>query len=158
MRSLGAPLISFVAALSIGACTTATQACQPTSPNGSTPPAESPDPNYFGNGQLWTAFWPEGTVLFEPGGPSYIGSDGTLAMKFPWWRGEGVVGKLEIKGRRLDGHAPPLRAEILEDYGDTGFQSSSLIFPTAGCWEVTGHAGDAELTFVTRVVGSEGQE
>jgi len=51
---------------------------------------------------LWTAFWPEGTVLFEPGGPSYIGSDGTLAMKFPWWRGEGVVGKLEIKGRRLD--------------------------------------------------------
>ncbi|HLC03673.1 MAG TPA: hypothetical protein VJK02_11595 [Anaerolineales bacterium] len=79
-------------------------------------------------------------------------------MKFPWWRGEGVVGKLEIKGRRLDGHAPPLRAEIPEGYGDTGFQSSSLIFPTAGCWEVTGHAGDAELTFVTRVVGSEGQE
>lgn len=51
----------------------------------------------------------------------------------------------------------PLIAEIPEGYGDTGFQASTIIFPTVGCWEVTGRAGDAELSFVTRVVKLEGQ-
>jgi hypothetical protein len=36
--------------------------------------------------------------------------------------------------------------------GDIGFQATALIFPTPGCWEVTGHVGSTTLTFVTRVV------
>jgi len=47
---------------------------------------------------------------------------------------------------------PPLRARIPDGYGDTGFQATALIFPTEGCWEVTGKVGEASRTFVTRVV------
>jgi hypothetical protein len=56
-------------------------------------------------------------------------------MKVGWWRG--ASGRLSIDGRRLDAAAPPLQAAVLEGYGDRGFQSSSLIFPTEGCWEIT---------------------
>jgi len=89
-------------------------------------------------------------VIFARHGPGFVGSDGSLAMKWPWWRG--VSGKLTIEGRRLDAPAPPLRAHIPEGYGDSGFQSTALIFPTQGCWEVTGIVGNAQLTFVTLVV------
>jgi hypothetical protein len=71
-------------------------------------------------------------------------------MKFGWERG--VRGQLTIEGRRLDASAPPLRADIPRGYGDIGFQSTAIIFPTPGCWEVTGQVGSATLTFVTKVV------
>jgi hypothetical protein len=71
-------------------------------------------------------------------------------MKFGWWRG--VSGQLSIQGRRLDGPAPPLRAEVPDGYGDTGFQASGVIFPTEGCWEITGQVGAARLTFVNFVI------
>ena len=74
-------------------------------------------------------------------------------MKFPWVRG--VRGKLTIQGKRLDAPAPPLRAHIPDGYGDTGFQATGIIFPSEGCWEVTGKVGDSSLTFVTRVVRVE---
>lgn len=134
--------------------------CAVTLPNGSELPGvvthrgpnDNPgdNSNLYGNGKLWTTLWPNGTVVFRPGGPGSVESDGSLGMKFPWWRG--VRGKLAISGRRLDGAAPSLRAHIPEGYGDTGFQSTALIFPTPGCWEVTGKVGDASLTFVTRVL------
>jgi hypothetical protein len=116
-------------------------------------PREGPVKNSHGNGSLWTMLWPDGIVVFRPGGPGFVLSDGSLSMKLPWWRG--VRGKLTIQGRRLDRSAPSLRADIPEGYGDTGFQATALIFPTEGCWEVTGRAGDASLTFVTRVVRAQ---
>ena len=88
--------------------------------------------------------------MFKPGGPGFVLDDGSLAMKFPWWRG--VQGPLRIDGRRLDASAPPLRADIPSGYGERGFQATSLIFPVPGCWEVTGRVGNASLTFITRVV------
>jgi hypothetical protein len=124
--------------------------CPVTVPNGSTPPGEQPSPDYHGNGQLWTGLWPEGKVIFEPGGPGTIYEDGSLGMKWPWWRG--VEGRLTIEGRRLDAPAPLLRHTIPNGYGESGFQATGLIFPTEGCWEVTGKVGQAELTFVTLVV------
>jgi len=127
-----------------------TQACVVTPPNGNTPPGERRSPFHHGNGILWTALWPEGKVVFRPGGPGFVLADGSLSMKFPWWRG--VQGNLAIEGRRLDAPAPPLRATIPESYGDTGFQATGIIFPTAGCWRVTGKVGAASLTFVTLVV------
>lgn len=130
--------------------------CPLTAPNGSTPPGEQASEMYHGNGKIWTVLWPDGAVLFEPGGPGEMRPDGSLAMKFPWWRGEGASGALQIEGVRLDGEAPPLQAEIPEGYGETGLQASALVFPTEGCWQVTARAGEAELTIVTRVVKENG--
>lgn len=104
----------------------------------------------YGNNGLSTSLFEGGTVVFRPGGPGFVLPDGSLSMKFPWCRS--VRGKLTITGRRLDAPAPPLRASIPEGYGEIGFQATALIFPTAGCWEVTGKVGEASLTFVTRVV------
>ncbi len=129
----------------------ATADCPVTLPNG-----RSPDvPNMFfslGNDDdtLYTIPWEDGIVIFEPGGPGSIEPDGSLAMKFPWYRA--VPGQLAIEGRRLDAEAPPLRSRIPEGYGEIGFQATALIFPTEGCWEVTGRVGEASLTFVTLVV------
>jgi hypothetical protein len=80
--------------------------------------------------------------------------DGSMEEKFPWWRG--VSGGLAIRGQRLDGSAPPLRADIPSGYGDSGFQATSIIFPTEGCWRVTGSVGTASLTFVVLVEAPPG--
>jgi hypothetical protein len=82
--------------------------------------------------------------------PEQIQQDGSVSTKFGWWRG--APGELRITGRRLDGTAPPLRAELPDGYGEQGFKPSGVYFPTEGCWEVTGTLGDTRLTFVTKVV------
>lgn len=92
--------------------------------------------------------WPHNVVIATP---DYIAPDGSVGMKWPWWW-KGVNGKLVITGRRLDGEAPPLTAAIPSGYENRGFQPSGISFPTAGCWEVTGTVGDAQLTFVTLVL------
>jgi len=88
--------------------------------------------------------------VFKPGGAGFITPDGSLGMKFGWTRGVG--GKLRIEGRRLDAPASALRSDIPNGYGEIGFQATSLVFSTPGCWAVTGRVGDASLTFVTKVV------
>jgi hypothetical protein len=127
--------------------------CNVTVPNGVSASIEQLSPEVYGNGMLsvWLG-WPDGTVVFKPGGAGFVLPDGSLSMKFGWERG--VRGALVIDGHRLDAPAPPLRANIPRGYGDIGFQSTALIFPTPGCWEVTGHVRDARLTFVTTVVKS----
>jgi hypothetical protein len=124
--------------------------CTVTPPNGIVAGEQQAEPSSYGNSQVSVLVWPEGTVVFRPGGPGFTTPGGSLGMKFPWVRG--VSGQLEIEGRRLDAAAPPLAAEVPRGYGDRGFQASYVIFPTPGCWEVTGRVGDASVTFVTRVV------
>lgn len=121
-----------------------------TKPNGPAPRREELSGLSYGNRFLRVSLWPNGTVIFRPGGPGIIFPDGSLSMKFGWWRS--VRGKLTIKGRRLLATGPPLRAEIPEGYDDIGFQATSITFPTEGCWEVTGKVGRASLTFVTKVI------
>src|SRR5262249_26962822 len=75
----------------------------------------------------------------------YAGKDGN---KVAWIRPARV--RLVITGRRLDGPPAPLQADTLGVY-DTQFQVSGMTFPSAGCWEVIGKAGDKELRFVTLV-------
>jgi hypothetical protein len=123
--------------------------CDVTRPNGIAAGAEQ-DPNSFGNRQVSVALWPDGTVVFKPGGAGFVTRDGSLGMKFGWQRG--VRGRLRIEGRRLDASASALRAEVPNGYGDLDFQATYLIFSTPGCWEVTGHVGDSSVTFVTKVV------
>jgi hypothetical protein len=65
---------------------------------------------------------------------------------------DGVKGKLTIDGRSLHRPGLGLTAEIPDGYGDEGFQTTALVFPEPGCWEVTVRAGDDSLTFVTRAV------
>jgi hypothetical protein len=107
------------------------------------------DPYHHGDSDLSVALWSNGIVLFHQGGHGFRTRDGGLGTKFGWRRG--VTGKLKITGRRLDAAAPPLRAHIPFGYGERGFQSTYIIFPTTGCWEVTGKAAEASLTFVTQV-------
>ena len=121
--------------------------CPLTLPNGRTPPGGNAAGMNHGNGKLWTAMWPHNVVIATP---DYIERDGSVGMKWPWWRG--ARGKLTIIGRRLDGEAPPLAAVIPSGYGTSGFQPSGISFPTEGCWKVTGAAGGAKLTFVTLIL------
>lgn len=109
---------------------------------------------WYGNELLSVAgLWSDGTIVFKPGGPGFVTSDGALGMKFGWMRR--ARGRINATGRRLDGAAPPLRLETPNGYSDIGFQASYLIFPTPGCWEVTAQVGvhdDSQTTFITRVV------
>jgi len=126
--------------------------CEVTTPNGIAAGPEHPA-NSYGNPQLSAGpfgLWPDGTVVFQPGGAGFITRDGSLGMKFGWQRS--IRGPLRITGQRLDAPAPPLRAEISDGRGDPGFVATYLIFSTPGCWEVTARVGDATLKIVTRVV------
>ncbi len=69
-------------------------------------------------------------------------------LKVGWFRPAGA--DLQITGRRLDGQAPPLEAEVPCCY-PTRFQATGLIFPTEGCWEVNAKAAESTLTFVVTV-------
>lgn len=77
--ALLAPALVFVVA-----CRSAPAGCPVTVANGSAPPGERASPGYHGNGQLWTALWTEGTVVFRSGGPGSTGPDGALGMKWPF--------------------------------------------------------------------------
>lgn len=132
--------------------------CPITLPNGTRNPLRPPgcsgkvlpEQGFYGNhgnGKLWVTLPENGILRLKPM------EDGRLGKKFPWWRH--VCGRLTITGRRLDAPSQPLEASIPEGYGDTGFQATGVHFSTEGCWEVTGRAGDAELTFVLEVRKSD---
>ena len=71
-------------------------------------------------------------------------------MKFGWQTS--VSGPFRITGRRLDGDAPPMWGDgATGQVVPPGFHATALVFPTVGCWEVTGRVGDASLTFVVEV-------
>jgi hypothetical protein len=93
-------------------------------------------------GPIPTGGWPSGGALSSGGGGAVKG------QKTYWVRPAGQP--LVITGRRIDGPAPALEANIPCCYS-TGFQIVALFFPTEGCWEVSAAAGDRELVFVTQV-------
>ena len=110
--------------------------------------ATSDCPGDYGNAGLLVGLQPE--IVFRPGGAGFVLPDGSLAWKFGWCRR--ARGKLSVRGRRLDGGSPPARADIGPDNGEPGFVPMHLIFPTPGCWQITGEAGGSSVTFVTHVV------
>jgi len=102
----------------------------------------------YGNGKLWVGgLWPGGVLAVDS---KFVDERGAVNMKFGWWRK--TSGKLRITGRRIDAAAPPARGEAPDGYGPSGFQASGVIFPTEGCWEITGDIGTASLTFTTFVI------
>ena len=134
----------------------AIESCPVTLPNGKSPAGEDDSDFNLGNenGTIFTIPWPNGTVIFSPNGPGAKEPDGSLGMKWPWYRT--VEGDVVITGRRLDEKAPPPRTVVLrgneDGYGETGFHPSGLWFSGPGCWEMTAAIGDESLTFVTLVV------
>jgi hypothetical protein len=101
----------------------------------------------FGNEDLWVGgIGRDGVILADA---AMVAADGTIGWKLGWWRV--TPGDLSITGRRLDGDAAPLRASVPDGYGASGFQASGVDLPTGGCWEITGLAGGAPLSFVTFV-------
>lgn len=120
--------------------------CPITRPNGSRPPGSTFGSEFHGNGSIWVGVWDANVVVWK------ADAEGSVTAKFGWWRG--VPGALRIEGRRLDGAAPPLVGHVPAGYGDSGFQASGITFPTDGCWRVTGHVGEASLTFVTLVLAA----
>jgi hypothetical protein len=106
-----------------------------------TPLAQAPPPD--GNtARLTTTWYTDGTLWAGPV-PPYRGQwyAGPQGMKVGWWRA--TRGKLSITGRRLDGQAPALQASVPDGYGETGFQSTMLTFPTEGCWEIVARVGSS---------------
>ena len=102
------------------------------------------------NNALEVPITPDGTNTFGAGRPGFVLPDGALMIKYGWVRLR--AGKFSIHGRRLDRQAPPLRARIEERVPGEKFQPASLIFPTIGCWEVTGQLDTERLTFVVRII------
>ena len=101
----------------------------------------------YGNGSLWVgALWPHGVVIITP---DNVDPNGRLGMKFGWYRL--TSGFLTITGRRLDAPAPSASGTT-SGYGLTGFNASGVLFPTEGCWQVSGRVGRVTLTFVTFVI------
>jgi hypothetical protein len=139
--------------------------CAVTVANGSTPPGENPTPDVHGNGKLWTGLNRDGRFVVAPeSAPEYLGPggeiavdgvllpDGSVGIKAPWWRGPGARGRVRVRARRLDAHAPRVdRTVPPSGYGLTGFQAMGLGLPTTGCWKITGSVANASLTFVTLV-------
>ena len=124
--------------------------CPLTLPTASAPPNENPSPLFYGGNGLWTSLWAQGQVNFGPGYPGQVASDGSLSIKWSWWRG--TPGNLSVEGKRLDAAAPPLKVIVPDGFGPSGFQASTLVFPSVGCWQVTGKVGPSSLTFVTLVI------
>lgn len=102
---------------------------------------------------------PHASSFVSSGGIWYANKDRTL---WAWWWGQRSAGdykvlwvrpagaQLKIAGRRVDGEAGPLTANIPDGYPWT-FQASALAFPAHGCWRVEATAGTAELAFVVRI-------
>lgn len=128
--------------------------CAPTPPNGNSPPGEG-GTGHHGNGRLWTILWPDGVIKADE---RFVRPDGSVGMKFPWWAKVPIDdADLTIRGRRIDGVAPPMGVEGPNPgwpetgFNGTAFWASGLIFPTEGCWRVTANVGGATLTFTTLV-------
>ncbi|RPJ50043.1 MAG: hypothetical protein EHM21_05810 [Chloroflexi bacterium] len=130
--------------------TAAAEACLVTQPALATPPEDSavmnePAPGYYylnEDHSIWASAWG------PPEEVKYSLKENENGFKFGWFRPAGAP--LEITGRRLDGEAPPLDAHVPCCY-PTRFQATGLVFPSAGCWEISAKAGGSSLTFVIKI-------
>jgi len=134
----------------------ASRRCRVTRPDRNAPFAEQGFNH--GNESLGVVIFPRGRIVAGrlPDG-SYqaeINPDGSITAKVGWWRA--VEGRLRVRGKRLNGRALRLRADIPDGYPPTGFQPTGLTFPRTGCWKVTGRVRDARLSFVVKVTKTAG--
>ena len=116
----------------------------------------STDQFWFGTEKLWTVLPTDGTwsgsVPSKPGDFAY-------SNKLPWFRLHPAFsekdGPLTITGKRLDGPAPAF-TETFESNGfsrdaDREMIMGGIDIPVFGCWQVTGHYKDQDLSFTVWV-------
>lgn len=127
--------------------------CHVTRPNNLAPPptVTAPytpaDQDFFGNGKLWVVMWWRAGVI-RAGIDAGVLQPGGVSIKTPWVQGPDSRGDLRIVGRRLDGLAPAINQE--EGPGES-VHPTGIVYPTPGCWEITGNAGSTSLTFTVWV-------
>ena len=132
--------------------------CAVTMPNNVVPagaPTSGAFAAQYGNGRLAT----QAPGVIEP----RLDGDGQLSWKFAWWGTREPRQQLTITGRSLEPLTPltALRvherfaADANEGYVESSpiprFWSSSVTFPTEGCWQVTGRVGIVRLSVVVLV-------
>jgi len=135
-------------------CSVTKPADQPFVPPSPYPAKPSRGHFWFGTDGLWTSLPVVGT-WGRLG--HYTSGDPTFRQKLFFWRQRydphTERSKLTVTGRRIDSPAPPL----LSDESNGGWtETDSFIvaginFPTVGCWEITGHYENDEVTFVVWV-------
>jgi TonB family protein len=115
------------------------------------PMLAGPDRFYFGTEKLWTLLPSDGTWR---GSPSRTPGDFVYGDKLPWFRVHPAFsggGPLTIVGKRLDGSGP----SFTETWGRFGLAGEMIVggihIPVFGCWQVTGHYQDQELSFTVWV-------
>jgi hypothetical protein len=137
-------------------CSVTKPANQPFAPPPPYPAKPSGGQFWFGTDRLWTAL-PE-TGAWIGLGP-YTPSDPTFRQKLAFWR-QGYDPHAEprpnliVNGRRLDSPAGPLQSDGKGNGSwtkDDQFIMTGINFPTIGCWQITAHYEDDELTFVVWV-------
>jgi hypothetical protein len=115
------------------------------------PNETGPDGFWIGTNKLWMGLRLDGTWQRLPQWP-----DGTFRQKLFWWH-EGYNARrdprpsLKVTGKRLDSPAPPIQSEASNgwtDDADHPFIVNGINLPSLGCWRITGHFEDAELSFV----------
>jgi len=107
---------------------------------------------WFGTERLWTVLPANGTWSNEWGDPACAG----YCNKMPWFALSNDEGPLTITGKRLDGPSLSFTEfEAIDGFGrtSTGVEEvmGGIIIPASGCWQVTGHFRDQELSFTVWV-------
>jgi hypothetical protein len=113
------------------------------------PPEAGPGEFWFGTEKLWTMLPVNGTWK---GLPHYRPTDSSFRQKMFWsregydWHAEPYPA-LTVTGRRVDGPAPPFMSPPANN-GYTSYSSMvvGLDISTLGCWELTGHYRNPDLT------------
>jgi len=99
--------------------------------------------NWYGNTALWVRLGGQGVLT------AASNRSAAYTTTFPWWRL--TRGRLTVSAERLDGPSGGFRADVPDGYGDIGFQATGLVWPSPGCWRVTGSIAGQSLSFVTWV-------
>ena len=113
------------------------------------PPAPYPSDHqvWIGSAKLWTNIAKDGIWR------------GSSQKVFWWsegydWRIENPP-KLKITGKRLDEPAPRLSTDRANagwtNDKDHAFMVDAFVVPTSGCWKISGHYKDRELSYVVWV-------
>jgi hypothetical protein len=106
---------------------------------------------WYGTDSLWTQTPGDGVWSGLPHNPE------GYTQKVFWWRegySLGEESQLSVSGRRLDAPAPALIVSRATNAFAADIHSAMLvgvIFPTLGCWEISGRYADAQLSFVVWV-------